>query len=87
MKKIILNVGRCFINLLIEIAFVAVIIAGVLFWSEETKGLCIAIIIGGIAIISIFSYFLYLIIDISDNLYKLVQIKEVEKNQVQDNNS
>lgn len=79
MKKFILNVGGWFTDLLLEIAFVGVIIVGILFWSEETKGLCIGIIIGGIAIISIFSYFLYLVIDINDCLHKLIRIKEENK--------
>lgn len=83
MKKFILNVGRWFIDLLIEFLFVAVIIAGILLWSEETKGFCIAGIIGGIAIISISSYFLYLIIDINDKLSKLVKLKESENLQPQ----
>ena len=78
MKKIILNVGRWIIDLSIEILFVAVIIVGILFWSEETKGFCIAGMVGGFALISVSSYFLYLIIDINENINKLVKIKQAE---------
>ena len=87
MKDFIIALGRKCIDFVSGLLFAIVLIFGLVYlFDKETLWIGIAIIIGGFLIVSFSLYFLYIIIDISDSLYKLVKLKENENKSVFEEN-
>lgn len=87
MKDFVIAIGRKSIDFISSLLFAVVLICGIFcLFDKETFWIGIAIIFGGFSIVSLSLYFLYLIIDISDSLYKLVKFKENENKEITEEN-
>lgn len=87
MKDFVIALGRKCIDFISGLLFAVIVVFGLIYlFDKETFWVGIAIIFGGFSIVSLSLYFLYLIIDISDSLYKLVKFKENENKQITEEN-
>ena len=69
MKDFIIDTGRAIINLFASICFLLILISGICFLlSDDTALIGLAILFGGTIFVCLSLFWVYLVIDLSDNI-------------------